>query len=112
MKKSKNEAGSQMTGKSSKHRVLNIQLNDLQLEITSQNEQYSLVELEALLNIIAGNRNQLLAVSSSESPLSVQNLNEKSKDQLRYYIPSGASSRFSPIRENRDSENNGFRIEY
>ena len=112
MKNSKKQLGNQKNNLPAKQVILKLQLNGLQLEITSQNEQYSLVELNALLDIIAENKNQLLAVSNSEYPLKNQHLNGRNKDLLKSYIPSQASSRFPPIRQNHDHENNKFRIEY
>ena len=53
MKNSKKQLGNQKNNLPAKQVILKLQLNGLQLEITSQNEQYSPSELTALLGLVA-----------------------------------------------------------
>ena len=88
MKNSKKQLGNQKNNLPAKQVILKLQLNGLQLEITSQNEQYSPSELTALLGLVAECGKTLFSNSVKDQPAKNQSLSENDIKTLKSLIHS------------------------
>ena len=86
MKNSKKQLGNQKNNLPAKQVILKLQLNGLQLEITSQNEQYSPSELTALLGLVAEYGKTLFSNSVKDQPAMNQSLSENDIKTLKSLI--------------------------
>lgn len=88
MENSKKQLGNQKNNLPAKQVILKLQLNGLQLEITSQNEQYSPSELTALLGLVAEYGKTLFSNSVKDQPAMNQSLSENDIKTLKSLIHS------------------------
>ena len=91
MKNSKKQLGNQKNNLPAKQVILKLQLNGLQLEITSQNKQYSPNELTVLLGLVAECGKTLFSNSVKDQPARNQHLSENDIKQIKSLIRSESS---------------------